>query len=153
MRNGKDGSAGLPEHMRFQRAFLLFPAVCACAAALHAGQWSGRIIDPAGQPVPGAQVAVVNAAGVITQQITDDAGRFNIYISPLHENIRARVSAPGFQTTTAPAGASRIVLAIAPRNESIRVVGTSLDIPAGEQGSSVSVVTSRELRERNEAQV
>ena len=48
--------------------------------------------------------------------------------------------------------ASHIRLAIAPITDSIRVTGSALDVPASRQGSSVSVITSQELRERNEAQ-
>ena len=95
----------------------------------------------------------MNPTGVITQQITGDDGRFSIYISPLYERPSLRVAAPGFQTIDAPISTSIVRLNLSPVSESVRVVASALDIASPAQGSSVSVVTSAELRERNEAQV
>lgn len=152
MCGGKDGSAGLPDRMKLNRPFFSTLTVCLCASALHAADITGGVVDPAGRPVPGARVAAVNTVGVITQQITDDEGRFSIYVSPLYENVQLRVTAQGFETATATLNAPVIRLHLAPQSESIRVTASALDIPASEQGSSVSVITSRELRDRNEAQ-
>ncbi|HVW87402.1 MAG TPA: TonB-dependent receptor [Bryobacteraceae bacterium] len=134
------------------RKLLLTVVVCACAGKLRAAELKGTVIDPAGRPIPGARVAATTPLGIITQQITDDHGRFDIYVSPLYENVQLRVTAPGFQTTIAGMGASRIQLALAPQTDSVRVTASALDVAASEQGSSVSVITSRDLRERNEAQ-
>ena len=41
-------------------------------------------------------------------------------------------------------------LQIAPRTDSVRVLGSAIDAPASEQGGSVSVITNREIRQRNE---
>ena len=38
------------------------------------------------------------------------------------------------------------------KRDSIRVTGSAIDVPASQQGTSVSVITSQEIRERNEAQ-
>ncbi|MDP9169324.1 MAG: TonB-dependent receptor, partial [Acidobacteriota bacterium] len=125
----------------------------ALAGKSHAAELTGIVVDPAGRAIAGAQVAAVNPVGIITQQITGDKGQFAVYVSPLYEDVHLRVTAPGFQTTTVSMGASRIQLALAPVNDSIRVIASAIDGPASQQGSSVSIVTSQELRERNEAQV
>jgi outer membrane cobalamin receptor len=124
--------------------------VCAGAFSLSAAELKGVVVDPSARPVPGAQVAAIDASGVITEQITDDQGSFDIYVSPLYENVQLRVTAPGFQTVTVGMGASRIQLALAPQADSIRVIGSTIDVPASLQGSSVSTITSADLRGRNE---
>jgi len=132
--------------------FVYSLVVCAGVSSLSAAELKGVVVDPSARPIPGAQVAAITSLGVITQQITDDQGAFDIYVSPLYENAQLRVTATGFQTTTVGMGASQIQLALAPQSDSIRVTGSAIDIPASQQGSSVSVITSRELRDRNEAQ-
>jgi outer membrane cobalamin receptor len=124
----------------------------ALATSVHAAELKGAVIDPSQRPIAGAQVAAFNSVGVITQQITNDQGQFDLYVSPLYENVQLRVTAPGFQITTVGMGASVIQLRLAPQSESIRVTGEAVDVPSNQQGSSVSVISSRDLRERNEPQ-
>jgi outer membrane cobalamin receptor len=121
-------------------------------AAIYAAEIQGMVYDPTGKPIPGAQVAAFNDLGVIVQQITDDQGRFDFNVSPVFLNYQLRVTAEGFQMVTVGAGASRIQLSISPRSESVRVVGSALDVPSSQQGTSVSVITSQEIRQRNEGQ-
>jgi outer membrane cobalamin receptor len=127
-------------------------AFAASACALYAAEIKGVVIDPSQSPIPGAIVAAINRTGVITQQITDDKGQFDFNISPLYEDIQLRVAAPGFQTVTMPEGSVAIQLPLAPQSDSIRVSGSAIDVPASQSGTSVSVITSAEIRERNEAQ-
>src|ERR1035438_9981457 len=119
---------------------------------LSAAEIQGTVFDPAHSPIAGAQVAAVNDVGVIVRQITDDQGHFYFNVSPLFENYQLRVTAPGFQMVTVGAGASNITLSLAPQSDSIRVEGSAIDVPASQQGTSVSVITSAEIRDRNEAQ-
>ena len=74
-----------------------------------------------------------------SEQITDDQGHFDFNVSPLFENYQLRVTAPGFQMVTVGAGASNIQLSLAPQSDSIRVEGSAIDVPASQQGTSVSV--------------
>jgi outer membrane cobalamin receptor len=131
--------------------------VCASAFALFSSQLTaaelkGVVVDPSSRPIPGAQVAAINASGVITSQITDDRGAFDIYVSPLYDGVQLRVAATGFLTTTVGMTAAHIQLSLAPQADSIRVVGSAIDVPASQQGTSVTTITSAELRSRNEAQ-
>lgn len=134
--------------MQFSKTLFTLLAISACSA--RAATLKGVVVDPSGQPIPGAQVAAFTPVGIISEQTTGDQGEFRFYLSPLYENVQLRVAALGFQTVTVAMGASRIRLEIAPRSESVRVIGSALDVSSSEQGSSVSVITSREIRERNE---
>src|SRR5580658_776039 len=135
------------------RTPLTLMAATLFASPLFSAEIQGTVTDPTQSPIPGAEVAAFNDVGVIVEQITDDRGHFDFNVSPLFESYQLRVTAPGFQTVTVGAGASMIQLAIAPQSDSIRVTGSAIDIPASQQGTSVSVITSAEIRERNEPQV
>ncbi|HVV46678.1 MAG TPA: TonB-dependent receptor [Bryobacteraceae bacterium] len=124
----------------------------ACAFEASAVEVKGMVVDPSGKGIAGAQVAVVGALGVITRQDTNDLGEFDLYISPLYENLKVRVAAKGFETTTVTAGTALIRMPLAAVSESVKVTGSAIDATASEQGTAVSVVTSADLRERNEAQ-
>jgi outer membrane cobalamin receptor len=130
----------------------VFGASILLASLAGAADLKGVVTDPAGRPVPGAHVAAINNVGVIFEQITDDGGRFDFNVSPLFETFQLRVTAAGFQTVTVGAGASAIQLGLAPQSDSIRVTGSAIDVPASQQGTSVSIIPSGEIRERNEAQ-
>ena len=83
---------------------------------------------------------------------TNDHGIFDLYISPLYESAQLRAAAPGFQTLTVPAATAVIRLALAAQSESVEVTASAIDAIPSQQGTQVSVVTSAELRERNEGQ-
>ena len=137
-------------NMIYQKLAFYTLVLSACAVTAVAAEVTGVVVDPSGQPISGAQVAAFNAVGVITEQITDDRGHFDFYVSPLYDDVKLRVAAPGFSTTTLSIAASQIQLAIAPQTDSVKVTGFAMDIPASEQGSIISVITSQELRDRNE---
>jgi outer membrane cobalamin receptor len=118
----------------------------------RATELKGVVQDPTGKGIPGAQVAAFNPVGIITQQVTDDRGIFDLYISPLYESVQLRAAAEGFATATVPAATAVIRLALAPQSESVAVTASAIDAVPSEQGTQVSVVTSADLRERNEAQ-
>jgi outer membrane cobalamin receptor len=139
--------------MTNSRGFSVFVlSFCAAVFPAAAAQLKGVVLDPGQLPVVGAQVAAITPAGVFIQQATDDKGQFSFYVSPLYEEVQLRITAPGFATTTVPAGTPVIVLSLAAQSAGIRVSGSALDLATTETGSSTSVITSLELRERNEAQ-
>jgi outer membrane cobalamin receptor len=149
------GSSGLPDmKRRIAPTLVLFSisALLSIPEMLCGAEIKGTVTDPSRRPIPGAQVAAVNNVGIIVQQITDDGGQYDFNVSPLFENYWLRVAAPGFQTVNVAAGVASVQLGLAPQSDSIRVTGTAIDVPASQQGTSVSVITSREIRERNEAQ-
>src|SRR5438093_6847491 len=122
------------------------------AVALLAETFQGKIVDPSGAAIAGAQIAAVNRLGVVVRTATDATGSFQISI-PETAGARLLITAPGFETKTVSITQSTVVtLAIAPQTDSIQVVGSAIDVPLSAQGSSVSVIPREEIRERNEAQ-
>jgi hypothetical protein len=99
----------------------------------------GTVLDPSGAPVEGAEIAAVSRLGVVAQTRSDAAGVFRLALREL-TGVRFTIAAPGFATQTVdPAGAQTVRLAIAPLTDSIKVVGSALDVPLSAQGGSASV--------------
>ncbi len=128
-------------------AFCLFFSACLSAAEIK-----GQVVDPSGAPVAGAQVSVVGRVGVEAQTASSASGGFELN-TPETPGAKLVVTAPGFSTQTLPLEPEVSVrLEIAPQIDSVRVVGSAIDVPASEQGGSVNIVSSQEIRERNQAQ-
>jgi outer membrane receptor protein involved in Fe transport len=128
--------------------FLIF------SACLSAAEIKGKIVDPSGAPVPGAQIAAVNRVGVVAQTAAAANGSFQLD-TPQTPDTRLVVAAPGFSTRTLPLdGAAPVQLTvqleIAPRTDAVQVVGSTIEIPATLQGSSVDVIPSSRVRQANE---
>jgi outer membrane receptor protein involved in Fe transport len=126
--------------------FCLFFSACLSAAEIK-----GKVVDPSGAPIAGAQVSVVSRVGVEAQTASSTSGAFelNTLETP---GAKLVVTAPGFSTQTLPLEPEVTVrLEIAPQVDSVRVVGSAIDVPASEQGGSVSVISGEEIRERNQA--
>jgi outer membrane cobalamin receptor len=125
----------------------LFLSVSAC---LSAAPIKGKVIDPSGAPVAGAQVALANRVGVIARGTTASSGAFELDAAATAD-ARLVITAPGFRTrTVSPSEAATIELEIAPQVASIDVVGSTIDVPAEMQGSSVDLVPAAQVRQRNE---
>jgi outer membrane cobalamin receptor len=136
--------------MTSRSPFHLLICILAAAGVLAGETFQGKIVDISGAPIPGAQVAAVNRLGVITQTVTDAIGEFRLSVPP-SDSASFRITAPGFETKTVPPAESKlVVLAIAPQTDSVQVVGSAIDVPLREQGSSVSVITHEEIEQRNE---
>ncbi len=136
-------------HRRFLHGILpfLFGLSAAAAAAIQ-----GTVLDPSGAPIDGAQVSIVSPVGVI-RSFAAPAGAFEC---DLPDGARLVISAPGFAPRSILAVEAAPVLTIrldiAPRVESVRVAGSAIDVSPSEQGSSVTVITPMEIRERNQGQ-
>ncbi len=120
------------------------------SACLSAAGIKGKVIDPSGAPVPGAQVSMLGRVGVVAQTITAPDGVFQLD-APDAADARIVVAAPGFSTVTVPAGAGAVIaLRIAPLSDAVEVVGSPIAVPASKQGGSVTIVSRQEIRRRNE---
>ena len=127
----------------------LLPAAAAASIAIH-----GSVVDPSGAAIASAQVSIVNRLGVAQQTTTDQSGSFSLKFSP-EPSSHLVVTAPGFELkdiSLAGDLAEPLVvhLNLAPQVDSVRVVGSAIDAPLSEQGSSVSIVPREEIAERNE---
>src|SRR6516165_3754758 len=126
-------------------------AVCSLfSAGLRAAEIKGKIIDPSGAPVAGAQVAVVNRVGVVARTTASLNGGFQLD-APETPDTRIVVTAAGFSTRTLPpAEAANVQLEIAPQVDSVEVAGSTIEIPATLQASSVDIIANTQVRQRNE---
>src|ERR1035441_4832495 len=122
-------------------------------ACLSASGIKGKIIGRCGPPVSGAQIAAVNRVGVVAQTTATLNGSFQLD-APDAANTRDTrlvVTAPGFATRTlALDQAATVQLEIAPRVDSVQVIGSTIEIPASLQASSVDIIPSSRVRSSNE---
>ncbi len=124
--------------------FLFFFAVLAAAETI------GRVVDPTGAGVGGAQVALTNLTGIVARTASAANGAFRFDLVPSPDDALV-VTAPGFATRTVPLDqAATIQLELAPRVDTVQVVGSTIDMPAASQASSVDVIAPEQVRQRNE---
>jgi outer membrane cobalamin receptor len=129
--------------------FCLLTPLGAWAASLD-----GNVTDSSGAAVPNAQVGLFSRVGLLAQSETDKSGAFH-FDAVADDAVKVVIAADGFATTTVPlpaAGPVNVRLQIAPQSDSIRVAGSTIDVAASEQSSSVSVIDSAQIRESNESQ-
>ncbi len=120
------------------------------SACLPASEIKGKIIDPSGAPVASAEIAAVNRLGVVARTTAAINGTFQLD-APQDSDMRIVVTAAGFSTRTlAPDQAASVQLEIAPQVDSVQVVGSTIEIPVALQSASVDVITSSQVRQRNE---
>jgi outer membrane receptor protein involved in Fe transport len=120
------------------------------SACLPASGIKGKIVDPSGAPVSGAQIAAVNRVGVVAQTTAASNGSFQLD-APETPDTRLVVTAPGFATRTLTLDqAASVQLEIAPRVDSVQVVGSTIEIPSSLQASSVDVIPGSRVRSSNE---
>ena len=134
------------------RSCRLIPFVCwsLFSACLSAAAIKGKVVDPSGAPIPGAQVSVVNRLGVEAQTLSGLNGAFQLD-APESTETRLVIAAPGFATRTVTLDAAGSVqLEIASQSDSVQVVASAIAVPAAEQGGSVSIVSNQDVRRRNE---
>src|ERR1035437_6340532 len=119
-------------------------------ACLSASEIKGKIIDPSGAPVAGAQIAAVNRVGVVARTTASPNGSFQLD-APENADTRLVVAAPGFTTRSlALDQAASVQLETAPRTDSVQVIGSTIEIPATLQASSVDAIPSSRVRSSNE---
>jgi len=126
-------------------------ALCsAFSACLAAAEVKGTVVDPSGAPVAGAQIFVVSRLGVEAQTAASANGTFDLQVANT-TGARLIITAPGFSTVNLPMEpAVSVKLEIAPQVDSVRVVGSALDVAATQQGSSLNIIPGAEIRQRNE---
>jgi outer membrane receptor protein involved in Fe transport len=128
--------------------------LAATAAVLPAAEIRGTVLDPSKAAIPNAQVAAVTRVGVVAQTTTGQSGAFELRLQDPGA-AHLLVTAPGFTTRDIQLGAEsgaplEIELSLAAQSDSIRVAGTTMDVPLSQQGGSASVIAGEEIRERNE---
>ena len=120
------------------------------SVGLSAAVIRGTIVDPSGALVGEAQVSVVTPLGVV-ETLPAPNGAFEVKAGPGASLV---FTAPGFAPKTlraADAAAGMVVkLELAPVVDSVRVVGSALDVSAAGQGGSVAIVPRERIQESND---
>jgi outer membrane cobalamin receptor len=134
---------------------LVAPCIVASMGTAQGASVHGQVTDSSGAVIPGAHVGLFNRLGLVDERVTDKAGEFNFtnFTNEIDDE-KLIVTASGFATKTVDSLSNnlQITMDLAPVEDSIRVAGSTIDVPASEQASSVSVITGDEIRERNEEQ-
>jgi vitamin B12 transporter len=110
---------------------------------------SGVVVDQNGQPLPRAEVRAVDRNGAETSYtFADESGRFRV--AAASADCRVAASMTGFQPATVPCAAAplRLVLNVAPIEETVVVTATRTEAPAGQVGASVTTFTADDLERR-----
>jgi outer membrane cobalamin receptor len=136
-------------------------AIAGATRARAADPISGTVVDQSGRPLPRASVRAFDRAGTQTAGVlADESGRFRIAIPDAGADCRISVSLTGFQPSSAPCAAAqpppeglRVVLNVAPIEETVIVTATRTDAPSGQVGSSVTVFTADDIERRQTPQV
>jgi outer membrane cobalamin receptor len=120
------------------------------SVGLSAAVIRGTIVDPSGALVGGAQVAVVTPLGVV-ETLPASNGAFEVKTA---SGAKLVFTAPGFAAQSVPAGLAFdgmvVKLQLAPVVDSVRVVGSALDVPAAQQGGSVTIIPREQIQESND---
>ena len=143
---------------RFARAplFLALSAflILASARPHAAAPITGRVVDEAGRPVPGARVFVSSGATATTSAETDSDGRFTL--QPIGDGrATVRVALDGFraeavtvESTTAPRDLGTMTLKVSAISEAIVVSANQVEVPLSEVASSVTVIEDADIEAR-----
>ena len=136
-----------------------------CLGALPAqsapgGSIDGRVIDPAGEPIPGASVSAHLGQSRAVGGTTDAEGRFSLPLPPGAYTLR--VSAEGFDDAALAAGATSVVvqLHLRPQRDVVTVsetapvqpvaTGTATKTPTllVDLPESISIVSGEQMKDR-----
>ncbi|HUK34167.1 MAG TPA: TonB-dependent receptor, partial [Vicinamibacterales bacterium] len=120
------------------------------ASTAAATDISGLVVDQRGQPLPRADVSAADPSGAeLSHVLADEAGRFRL--STPSADCRVTASLTGFQPATASCAETplRLVLNVAPIEETVVVTATRTEAPASQVGASVTTFTSDDLERRD----
>jgi vitamin B12 transporter len=127
---------------------IIVTALGASGAAADDGRITGTVIDQSGQPLPRAYVRLRSASGAESAStFTDENGHFTL--PPAH-GCEVSASLTGFEPATVACGSPpvRVVLRVAPVQETVVVSATRTEAPAGRIGASVTAFTADDLERR-----
>ena len=133
----------------YSSAFSFLALFLIATTASAADAVSGTVVDQSGQPVSRAEVRLLDRAGAETSHtFADEGGRFRL--TTASADCRIAASLTGFQPATAPCATTpvRLVLNVAPIEETVVVTATRTEAPASQVGASVTVFTADDLERR-----
>jgi len=124
------------------------------ATTAQAGTLVGTVFDPSGRPVPQAQVTLLRSLVVLDQRQTDSQGTFK-FIDLANGKYQLSASAPGLASPQAEVEVRGVEsqsldlhLKITAVQQQVVVSASLGDALASEVGSSVTVVSGQEIKDR-----
>jgi len=136
------------------RSFLIFAiSISACLPA-HAGPITGRIVDPDGRAVAGAQVLLLAGGPVVQTTITNARGEFTI-VSPDTGRYELRLALDGFRGdplvfNAAPTAldVGSLAMSVSAFSDSLVVSAAQVEVPLSKASASVTIISGGELEAR-----
>ena len=140
--------------MRVRSAFLVLFSLLVFGISADAGPVTGRVIDPDGRAVPGAQVLVRRGAVAVESVVTNARGEFALTTDDSGD-YELRVAIDGFRASPIVIAASHearnvgdVRLELSAVTESLVVSAAQVEIPLSEASASVTVISGAELEKR-----
>ncbi len=134
------------------RAALTAALVLLAATAALADTLRGRVVDPDGRAVAGAQVSVSGATAAPLTAVADASGAFAVDGLPAGATVEVIAWAPGFASSPARVVVSdtelELRLAVTAVRETLTVTASQVDTPLSLLGDSVTVLSREELDAR-----
>ena len=116
---------------------------------------SGIVVDQSGRAVPRAYVRILDSSGVESAAVfADEVGRFELKTNVTNCRVEARLTGfeparvPCTSAGTAPTSSLRLVLNVAPVQETTIVTATRTEAPTSQAGASATVFTAEDLERR-----
>ncbi len=135
-------------------SFLMASITVAAAATARGGPLSGRVVDPDGRGVPGAQIILLSSGSVLRSTRSDLQGGFAL-TAPDGGALELRVAVDGFRAanlpldgSAAPLSVGDVRLGISAVSESVVVSAAQVETPLSEASSAVTIITGAELQAR-----
>ncbi len=124
------------------------------AGAARGGPLTGRVVDPDGRGVPGAEIILLGSGAVLRSTHSDLRGAFAL-TTPDAGPLELRVAVNGFRAAALPLDGSPqstavgdIALGISAVSESVVVSAAQVEIPLSQASSAVTIITGAELQSR-----
>jgi outer membrane cobalamin receptor len=142
----------MPPRFRRVSRFLALSVLLTLTAArvFAASAITGRVVDEAGRPVPGARVFASGTAATAIAE-TDSDGRFTLQ-PPGEGRVTVRVAVEGFRaeavtvdSTAAPRDLGTLTLKVSAVSDSIVVSANQVEVPLSEVTSSVTLLDGRDI--------
>lgn len=129
------------------------------AAAVYAGPVTGRIVDPDGRAIAGAQVLLLGDGTAVRSTVSSASGAFSLAV-PDTGRFELRVAVDGFRAdgiavngAEEPQDLGAVPLQVSAVSESLVVSASQVEIPLSHASSSVTVISGAELQARQVATV
>ena len=145
----------LPDLRRWRRAMSIALLVATWTSPSFAAEVHGRVTDPLGAPVAGADLVLVRAGQIVARGRTGGDGTYSLhtgmsghfYVLAASGTFR-QIMTPGFYAATLGSHQENLVLEPAPVNERVVVTATGMPTPQAQVSGAITSVPAPDFRNR-----